>query len=298
MEIAIAGSGGLIGRALTDVLTGAGHRVRPMLRPPSPPHPDGIRWDPAGGWIDDDELRGVEAIVNLAGESIGARRWTARQKVMIRQSRIDATATLARAIAAMPGSKPVLVSASASGYYGERGEEILEESAEPGEGFLSSVCVEWEAATKPAADAGARVATVRSGIVLDPAGGLLKRLLPVFKMGIGGRLGNGRQWTPWISLADEARAIAFLIERAELSGPFNLCTPEPVRNSELTSALAAALHRPAVLSVPAFALRAVFGEDAVRDAFLTSARMMPAALTVAGFTFTHPSLGEALDAML
>jgi len=298
VDVAIAGSSGLIGRAVAPALEASGHRVRPLLRPSSPPHSDGIRWDPAGGWIDGDALAGVGAVVNLAGESIGARRWTARQKVLIRQSRLDATALLARTIAAMPDRKPALVSSSAAGYYGERGEEVLEESSEPGDGFLASVCVDWEAATRTAADAGARVAITRSGIVLDPAGGLLRKLLPIFKLGLGGRLGSGAQWTPWIALGDQARAIVFLVESDDASGPFNACTPSPVRNSELTHALGRALRRPAPFVVPAFALRAAFGEDAVRDAFLTSSRMMPKALTDAGFSFDHPEIDGALAAIL
>jgi len=298
VDVAVAGSSGLIGRALARELESAGHRVRPLLRPSSPPHPDGIRWDPAGGWIDEDSLRGAGAIVNLAGEPIGARRWTVRHKALIRQSRIDATSVLARAIAAMPDPKPAFVSSSASGYYGERGEEILEEASEPGEGFLARVCVAWEAATRPAADAGARVAISRSGIVLDPGGGLLQRLVPLFKLGLGGRLGSGRQWTPWISLRDEARALAFLIANDDVSGPFNLCTAEPVRNQELTRSIGRAVRRPTPFVVPAFALRAAFGEDAVRDAFLTSARLMPAALLKAGFSFEDPALGAALASML
>lgn len=294
MDVAIAGANGLIGSALARELSSAGHRPRPLLRPSSLPHPDGIRWDPAGGWIDQQTLAGVGAIVNLAGESIGAKPWTRRHKRAIRNSRIGSTRLLAGAIAAMPQPRPVFVSASASGYYGDRGEEILTESSAAGSGFLPDVCVRWEAA---AGAAGTRTVLLRSGIVLDPAGGLLKRLLPLFRAGLGGRLGSGEQWMPWITLQDQVRAIVHVIEHDDCAGPFNLCAPDPIRNAQFTRLLADAVNRPAALAVPRLALEAVFGRDAVRDAFCASANMVPSALADAGFDFVSPLAGPALSAM-
>lgn len=294
MDVAIAGANGLIGSALARELSSAGHRPRPLLRPSSLPHPDGIRWDPAGGWIDQQTLAGVGAIVNLAGESIGAKPWTRRHKRAIRNSRIGSTRLLAGAIAAMPQPRPVFVSASASGYYGDRGEEILTESSAAGSGFLPDVCIRWEAA---AGAAGTRTVLLRSGIVLDPAGGLLKRLLPLFRAGLGGRLGSGEQWMPWITLQDQVRAIVHVIEHDDCAGPFNLCAPDPIRNAQFTRLLADAVNRPAALAVPRLALEAVFGRDAVRDAFCASANMVPSALADAGFDFVSPLAGPALSAM-
>lgn len=294
MDVAIAGASGLIGSALTRALSAAGHRPRPLLRPSSLPHPDGIRWDPVGGWIDGQSLARVGAIVNLAGESIGAKPWTKRHKRAIRDSRIRSTRLLAGAIAAMPPPRPVFVSASASGYYGDRGDEVLTETSAPGTGFLPDVCVRWEA---EAAAAGTRIVLLRSGIVLDSGGGLLKRLLPLFRLGLGGRLGSGKQWMPWITLQDQVRAIVHVIERDECAGPFNLCAPDPIRNEQFTRLLAGAVNRPAALAVPRFALQTVFGRDAVRDAFCASANMIPSALADAGFDFTSPQAGPALRQM-
>lgn len=295
MDVAIAGASGMIGSALARALVAAGHHPRPLLRPSSLPDPDGIRWDPAGRWIDAGSLAGVGAIVNLAGESIGARRWTPKHKKAIRDSRVDSTELLARTIAGLPEPRPVFVSASASGYYGDRGEEVLTEKSSPGTGFLPDVCIAWEAAASGAAT---RTVVLRSGIVLDPGGGLLKRLLPIFRLGIGGRLGSGEQWMPWLTLDDQVRAIVHVLERDDCSGPFNLCAPEPVRNATFTRALAKTVGRPGALTVPRFALRAVFGDDAVRDAFCASAHMVPSSLADAGFDFRQPLLEPALASMV
>ncbi len=295
MQVAIAGSSGFIGRALSAELRDAGHRVRPLLRPSSPPDPEGIRWDPAGGTIQADLLEGVDAVVNLAGESIGASRWTPAFKAKMRGSRVRSTALLARTIASLDAKPALFLSSSASGYYGERGDDELIESSAPGSGFLPDLCVEWESA---AAVAGVRVAVTRSAIVLHPSGGLLKKMLIPFRLGLGGRLGDGRQWMPWITLQDQARAMAWLVERPDTSGPFNLCAPNPVRNAQFTRELAAVLHRPAVFPVPAAALRLVFGEEATRDAFVVSQRMVPSRLTDGGFTFRSPTMAPALASML
>ncbi|MGH2829952.1 MAG: TIGR01777 family oxidoreductase [Actinomycetota bacterium] len=298
MIVAVGGAGGFIGTALAQALRGAGHRVRPLLRPSSPPVADGIRWDPAGGTIQSEELAGVDAFVNLAGESIGTARWTKRRKREMRDSRVQSTALLARTVAGMTPRPKVLVCASASGYYGERGEEILDESAPQGEGFLAGLVADWEAAATPAAAAGIRTVWLRSGIVLGPQGGLLARLLPVFRMGAGGRLGRGRQWMSWISIEDEVRAIAHVLERDDCAGPHNLCSPNPVVNADFSAILARVLRRPSFLPVPAFALTLLFGAEPTREAFLASQRMTPVALDGSGFAFRHPGIEPALRALL
>lgn len=295
MDVAIAGSSGFIGRAVSRALSDAGHRVRPLLRPANPPHPDGIRWDPAGGWVDADAFDGLDAVVNVAGESIGTARWTPKRKAALRDSRVSATRTLAAAIAAAKRPPRVFVSASASGVYGDRGDDVLDESSPYGDGFLAGVCRDWEAA---AAGADVRTVLLRSGLVLHPSGGLLKRMLLPFRLGLGARLGDGRQWMPWITLDDEASAIRHLLERDDASGPFNLCTPNPVRNAEFTRALARALRRPAFVAIPRPALRLLFGEDATRDALCVSARMTPTALEASGFAFESPVLADALRPLL
>lgn len=292
MRIAIAGSTGLIGTPLVDHLTAAGHEVLRLVR--RPPQRGEIGWDPRTGDVDRAALGGIDSLVNLAGEPIGARRWTKRQKEEIRTSRVEGTGLLARTMAELDGPS-TLVNASAIGYYGERGDEPLDESSPPGEGFMAEVCRQWEAATAPAADAGLRVVSIRSGPVLDPRGGALGKQLPLFRLGLGGRLGSGRQWMSWISIVDEVAAVTHLLEH-DVHGPVNLVSPNPVTNAELTATLASVLRRPAVIPVPRIALRAVLGE--MTQELLASARIRPVALAESGYRFRHPDLEAALRQLL
>jgi uncharacterized protein (TIGR01777 family) len=298
--IAIAGSSGLIGSALTSTLRASDHRVlrlvrrkpgRAERREESPGHPDDVFWNPDTGDCDPDDLRGVDAVVNLCGVNVGAKRWSGAFKQSLRDSRIGPTEVLSNAIA--DADVPVLINASAVGYYGDTRDRIVDETASAGGGFLAGLCEDWEAATATAQQSGARVVLARTGLVLGPSGGALNRLKPLFSLGLGGRLGNGRQYMPWISLEDEVRALLFAIERSDVSGPVNLTGPAPVTNAEFTSALGRVVSRPTVLQVPGFALRAVLGEFA-DEGLLGGQRAIPAALERAGFEFHHNTIGEAL----
>jgi uncharacterized protein (TIGR01777 family) len=284
----------MIGSMLAPVLTGAGHQVVRIVR--NAPLPGEIHWDPAGAGLDPAALRGADAVVHLAGENIAEGRWTDARKRAILESRKRGTRLLAEAMARAPDGPRTLVSASAIGYYGERGDEELTEGSSPGAGFLPEVCVTWEAATKPAEDAGVRVVRVRTGLVLTSAGGLLQRMLLPFRLGLGGRLGNGRQWMSWISASDLIGVYLHAIE-GDLSGPVNAVAPGAVRNAEFTEALGRALHRPAVLIVPKTALRIAFGQMA-DEAILASARVVPKVLQTTGFEFRHPGLDAALPELL
>lgn len=293
-SVAITGASGFIGSALTEALAAAGTRVIRLVRRPA--HgPDEVSWDPAKGTIDAAGLEGVDAVVHLAGAEI-AVRWTDRRKSLIRDSRVGGTRLLAGALAKLDRPPHVLVSGSAIGYYGNRGDERLTEQSQPGSDFLADTAVEWEAATGPAAGAGIRVVLNRTGLVIGP-GGLLERMLPPFRLGLGGKLGSGDQWMSWISLHDLVAAIRFAIDDAELRGPVNAVAPEPVTNAELTRTLARVLRRPAIFPVPPIALRAVFGEMA--DAMiLASQRVAPERLLDSGFDFRHRRLEDALRATL
>lgn len=297
MDIAVTGSSGLIGSALTRSLEADGHRVVPVVRSGAA---DGtISWDPAAGTIDVAALEGLEAVVHLAGEGIASGPWTVERRRRIHDSRADGTRLLADALAGLTRPPAVLVSGSAIGYYGSRGDEVLTESSDPGRGFLPDVCVTWEAATAPAASAGIRTVQVRTGIVLDRDGGSLGTQLPAFKLGLGARAGNGRQWLSWISLADEVAAIRHAIDHPSLDGPVNLVAPAPVTNTEFTKAVAATLHRPAFLLIPRLARRLPFGVGPLVDSLLfDSARVRPDALVASGFEFTHPELVPALGDIL
>jgi uncharacterized protein (TIGR01777 family) len=294
MKIAVTGSSGLIGSRLVPLLVADGHEVLRLVRR-TPRTADEHRWEPAHHNLPAGLLDDVDAVVNLAGVGVAEHRWTAKHKQAVLSSRVDATTTvsqaLAASIAAAPGRDRVLLSASAVGYYGDTGDRVVEEDAAPGSDFLADVCVAWEAATAPAVDAGVRVATLRTGLVLA-RGGLLGRLAPLFKLGVGGKLGSGRQYMPWIGLADEVDAIRFLLT-APVSGPVNLTAPTPVTNAEFTAALAQVVHRPALLTVPGFALHAVLGEFAEVGA-LAGQRAVPAALQAAGYRFSSPDLRTAL----
>jgi hypothetical protein len=294
LHLAISGASGLIGTVLGKSLAGAGHRVTALVR--RPPGPGEIRWDPAGSGLEPDSLRGVDAVVHLAGENIGEGRWTEDRKRKILESRELGTRLLAEAMARTTDGPRTLVSASAVGYYGERGEELLTEASPPGTGFLPEVCVAWEAATAPAADAGVRVVRVRAGLLLSRAGGMLQRMLLPFRLGVGGRLGDGRQWMSWISEDDLIAVYRHALE-GTLSGPVNAVAPAPVRNQEFTEVLARVLHRPAVMVVPKTALRLVYGQMA-DEAILASTRVAPTALQASGFEFKYPNLGPALSHLL
>ncbi len=290
--IAITGASGFIGRALTQHLARQGMRVRPLLRP-GKDAPDGIRWDPDHDMLETDALAEVDVLVHLAGESIASGRWTAAKKAELKQSRMRGTSLLARKLTVMKKRPAVWVSASAVGFYGDRGEELLDETSGAGSDFLAELTHAWEQATEPASQAGVRVVLARTGIVLDPSGGALAKMLLPFKLGVGGKIGNGRQYMSWISLEDEVRALQHVMTQADLTGPVNLTAPTPVTNAELTHALAAALHRPAFMPLPAFAARAAFGEMA-DSALLSSARVLPKRLLASGFEFTHAELTSFL----
>lgn len=288
--IAIAGSSGLIGSALVSALRSADRRVVRIVRR-APANADELYWNPDSGEFDAGALQGVDAVVNLCGVNVGQRRWSGAFKQSLRDSRITPTEVLANAVA--DAGVPVLVNASAVGYYGDTRGRVADESAPAGDGFLAQLCLDWEAATAAAADGGARVTLLRTGLVLSPAGGILARLKPLFGLGLGARLGNGRQYMPWISLEDQIRATLFAIDHDDLSGPLNLTGPAPVTNAEFTTALGRAVNRPTPLMVPGFALRTLLGEFA-DEGLLGGQRAIPAALERAGFAFHHNTVGEAL----
>ncbi|HVM51665.1 MAG TPA: TIGR01777 family oxidoreductase [Acidimicrobiales bacterium] len=287
ITVAITGSSGLIGTALGAALRSAGHRVRPVVRR-APAGPDEIAMDGL-------DLTGVDAVVHLAGEGIAEKRWTPEQKSRIRDSRLEGTAAVAAAVAA--AGVPVLLSGSGIHFYGDRGDDVLTEDEGPGTGFLPELCVEWEAATQPAADAGARVALLRTGIVLTPKGGALKKMLPLFKLGLGGRMGSGRQWVPWITLDDHVRATMHLLAN-DLRGPFNLVAPNPVRNQEQAKTIGRVLRRPAILPTPSFGPKLLLGSELAETLLDDSIRAVPHRLTESGFEPTHPTLESALRALL
>lgn len=294
----MTGSSGLIGSALVPALTEDGHDVLRLVRR-TPRTADEHRWDPQHRRIDPALLADVDAVVNLAGTGVGDKRWTEKRKQEILRSRVDATTTvstaLAEAAAADPSRPRVLLSASAVGWYGDTGDRVVRENAPAGQDFLAHVCEQWETATAPAEQAGVRVVRLRTGLVLG-RGGLLGRLVPLFRLGLGGRIGSGEQYWPWISLRDEVDAIRFLLT-APLSGPVNLTGPVPVTNAEFTRALARVLRRPAALPVPGFALTAALGEFAPVGV-LAGQRAVPAALEAAGFTWAHPDVTSALRSAL
>jgi len=290
MVVAIAGSSGLIGSALSTALRTADHRVIRIVRR-RPSNADEVFWNPDTGEFDVGDLAGVDVVVNLCGVNVGAKRWSGAFKQSLRDSRIGPTEVLAAAVA--EAGVPLLINASAVGFYGNARNRVVDESTPPGTGFLAQLCVDWEAATAAASEAGARVLLLRTGLVLSPSGGMLNRLRPLFGWGLGARLGDGRQYFPWISLEDQVRAMLFAISHTELAGPVNVTGPAPVTNGEFTSAFGRALNRPTPMTVPGFALRAVLGEFA-DEGLLGGQRAIPAALEQAGFVFEHKTVGEAL----
>ncbi len=295
MRVVIAGSSGLIGTALVPLLRRAGHEVVRLVRR-SASAPDERGWDPPAGVLDAGALDAADAVVNLCGVNLGEQRWSGEFKQLLRDSRIVPTEVLAAAAAER--QVPVLVNAAGSSIYGHTGDRVVDETAPPGIGFLAELCRGWEAATGAAHRGGVRVVTVRTGPVLSPAGGLVGELRPFFALGLGGRLGDGRQYLPWISLHDAAAAIRHVLEHADLSGPVNLTGPAPVTNATFTRAFGRALHRPAVLVVPGFALRIARGGELADEMALSGQRAVPAALQQHGYEFTHPSVDAALAAAL
>ncbi|MEV0426881.1 TIGR01777 family oxidoreductase [Micromonospora sp. NPDC050495] len=297
MRILMAGVSGFLGTRLVDRLTTDGHQVTRLVRRP-PRGSDERQWNPSAAQLDPQLVAESDAVVNLAGAGVADKRWDAAYQGLIRSSRVDSTTTLAIAMAGLPAAdRPaVLLNASAVGWYGNTGDRAVEEDSPAGDGFLADVCRVWEAATRPAEDAGVRVVRLRIGLPLDGTGGLLKPQLLPFRLGVGGRLGNGRQWLPWISMRDWLDALTFLLDRADLAGPVNVVGPAPVTNAEFSRELGRQLHRPAVMWVPALALKIALGGFAHEA--LTSARVLPGVLDRAGFRWTHPDLPGALRAAL
>jgi len=290
LRVAITGATGLVGGAIGAFLTTGGHTVLPVTR--SPRGAGDVGWDPAAGRIDAAALEGCDAVVHLAGESLFALRWSEAKKRAIRESRVAGTRLLAETLARLERPPRVLVSASAIGIYGDRGDETLDEESAPGEGFLAEVCRAWEEAADPARAAGIRVATLRLGVVLSAQGGALATMLPPFRLGLGGRLGEGRQWFPWVALEDVVGAAHHAIH-GTLEGPVNVTSPQPVTNADYTRTLGRVLRRPTVLPVPAAALRGLLGEMA-EEMLLASTRVAPRRLAAAGFPFLYPELDAAL----
>jgi uncharacterized protein len=288
--VAIAGSSGLIGSALSAALRAADHRVLRIVRR-TPSNSEELHWNPASGEFDADALTDVDAVVNLCGVNIGARRWSGAFKQSLRDSRIGPTEVLATAVA--DAGVATLINASAVGYYGNTRDRVVDENQRTGSGFLAQLCEDWEAATLPAQYGGARVVLARTGLVMAPAGGALRRLRPLFSVGLGARLGSGRQYMSWITLEDEVRALLFAIAHPSLSGPVNLTGPAPVTNAEFTTALGSAVNRPTPMVLPGFAVRAALGEFA-DEGLLIGQRAIPSALERAGFEFHHNTIGEAL----
>ncbi|MFF8190156.1 TIGR01777 family oxidoreductase [Streptomyces bobili] len=292
-RIAVAGASGLIGSALVRSLTADGHEVVRLVRH-APRSEAEVRWDPERGRVDAAGLAGCSAVVNLAGAGVGDHRWTDAYKRRIHDSRVHGTAALAKAVAALDERPRVFVNGSAMGYYGETAERVVDEGAPAGRGFLPELCVEWEAAAEPARAAGVRTAFTRTGLVVARGGGAWGRLFPLFRAGLGGRMGDGRQYWSYIALHDEVAAIRHLLDRGDLSGPFNLTAPEPLTNGEITAAMGRVLHRPTLFPVPAPVLRTVLGEMA--GDVLGSARVVPKRLLESGFTFAFPGIEDALRA--
>jgi uncharacterized protein (TIGR01777 family) len=297
VRVAITAASGLIGTALAVGLSADGAEVVRLVRRQARSDAE-IRWDPQapGGGLGPAALDGVDAVVHLSGAPIAGGRWTQARKALLRSSRIASTAALASAMAATEPRPATLLCASAIGYYGDTGDRAVDENAAAGSGFLADLVRDWEAAAEPARAAGIRVASFRSGVVLAARGGMLGRLLPPFRLGLGARLGSGRQYLSWITLTDEVRAIRFLLATGDAAGAFNLTAPEPVTNADFTSALARALRRPALLALPSGLLNAALGEVAAE--LLGSARVLPARLEAAGFRFSHPDITTALGAVL
>lgn len=297
MRILVSGSSGLVGSALRPALAESGDEVGRLVRPGTHAGPVDVTWDPATGRLDSSKLEGLDAVVHLAGENIAAGRWNEARKEAIRRSRVDGTLLLTRALARLKHPPATLVSASAIGYYGDRGEENLSETSDRGHGFLPAVCVAWESAAEPAEAAGLRVVHLRFGVILSKEGGALARMLLPFRLGLGGPVGDGRQYMSWITLDDAVGVIRHVLDSTSIAGPVNTVSPAPLRNGEFGRTLGRVLHRPAIAPLPAFVARLAFGEMA--DALLlASTRVIPGVLQATGFQFRHPELEPALRHLL
>jgi hypothetical protein len=297
MRILVSGSTGLVGTALLEYCATRGHdSVRLVRRKSGFPEPQ-VLWDPETGHVEQEGLEGFDAVVHLAGENIASGRWTQARKARILSSRVEGTRVLCRALAKLRTPPRTLISASAIGYYGHRGDEALAESSPAGEGFLADLCREWEAATHPAQETGVRVVHLRFGAILSLDGGVLARLLPVFRRGLGGRIGDGRMYMSWVALDDVLDIVAYVLAHDDLAGPINAVAPNPVTNREFTRTLSHALGRPALLPLPAPLVRLAFGEMG-REVLLSSARVLPARLRESGFQFKFPVLHHALEHLL
>jgi uncharacterized protein (TIGR01777 family) len=295
MKIVISGASGLIGTQLVAKLSTSGHEVVRLVR--RSPKAGEIQWNPKSGSLDASALEGVDAVIHLSGAGIGDKRWSDGYRKEILDSRTDTTALLAKTIASLSRKPSVFLSGSAIGIYGARNDEQLTEVSTHGTGFLAEVCEQWEAAAKPAVDAGVRTVYLRTGIVLSPKGGALKKLLPLFKLGVGGKFGNGKQWQSWISIDDEIGAIEYLLT-ANVSGAVNLTAPNPVTNAEFTKVLASVLKRPAIVPVPTFAPKILLGGELADALLFTGQRVIPAALNASGYSFKHTTLESALRSLL
>ncbi len=296
MKILVTGASGLIGTALTAELTKQGHTTVSAVRR-APRRNDEVQWDPENGVLDPSAFDGVDAVVHLAGAGIGDKRWSPEYKQQILESRTKSTSLLANTMATLAAKPKVFISGSAIGIYGDRQNETLNETSTHGSGFLAEVCEQWEAAASPATAAGIRTVLIRTGIVLSPKGGALKKQLPLFKLGLGGKFGNGKQWQSWISITDEVNAIIHLLT-SQLSGPVNLTAPSPVTNDSFTKTLASVVKRPALLPIPSFGPKTLLGAELADALLFTGQFVTPDALLADGFSFEHPTLDVALRALL
>lgn len=295
MKVVLSGASGLLGRALVSSLRADGQEVVRLVRRPAAA-PDEAQWDPQGGHLDPATLAGADAVIHLAGPGMGDRPWTPARKRMLLDDRVSATRTISAAMAAADPPPRVLLSMSGIGYYGNPGDQLVTEDAPQGDSYVAQIAAAWESSTAAAADAGIRVVRMRTGVVLSAKGGAFGRLLPIFRWGIGGRLGTGRQWWSWVALPDFVAAVRFLLDHDEIDGPVNVTAPEPIRNADLTRAMGRVLHRPTFTFVPGFALKLPLRDFA--DDLLGGQRGVPQRLLAAGFTFQHPSFEPALRALL
>ncbi len=293
MKILMSGASGLIGTSVREYLHANGHETVRLVRGPAESHEKTVFWDPYEHRIDAAEIEGIDAVVHLSGESLAGLRWTQSKKKRIHDSRVISTRFLSEVVSTLSDPPKVFVSASGAGYYGDRGHEVVTEQSGPGRGFVAELCADWEAAAQPVKDAGVRIVHMRTGVVLTKKGGALPLMLPVFKLGLGGKLGTGNQYFSWIALEDVVHIIEFLLYAESLSGPVNLVAPEPVTNAEYTICLGKVLRRPTFLTVPRLAVRAMFGEMG-DELLLRGQRALPQKLTDAGFEFRHRCLEDAL----